>query len=701
MKRIVLIIISLSFSLLTRAQVAVDTLTNDLMNHLLSEQIERLAEDLDEGFDYEDLVESYRFLLENPLCLNSEEALQLTELNLISAFQYEALQEYRKRYGDLLFPEELLQVEGFDQTTLDIIRPVVYFGKHPNKDKLTLEKLARYGRHSIVGHYEQVLEKQQGYLPIDDSLLQIKPNARYLGSPQRYQLRYTYNYRDKIRAGFVTEKDPGELSLSDFVGFHLYVKDLGVVKAAVAGDYHLTFGQGLTLWSGMSFGKAFAGSGVMKQGRGIRPKASATEYGFFRGAAVTLGKGSFSGTVFYSNRKVDANVSLADSLDEVELVSSLQETGYHRTFGELQDRHAVRQQMAGGHLNYASGHLEIGYTLHHTWLDTPLQPTPTNYNQYYFQGTRLTNQGIDFKYIKGKYAVFGEVAMSIGEGDRGSLPAMTASGAGLIGLTVRPAGYLSFTLMYREYGKAYQDLYSNAFGEGSRNQGQRGMYLGMELKPAPYWDLTLYADQFRFTWLTSQVNAPSWGHDYYLRLSHSFNQRTNAYLQMRSRTKMKNSTDAFVFSHYPIFYTKSSVRFNIDYGFSNGFVFSTKAEYAHYRNDDGSNSHGYLLCQDVSYKPEGKSYSLTFRYALFDTDDYDARVYAYESDVLYSYYVPALYGKGMRLYLLGKWNPIKALTLYARIGSILYTDRDEISSELTLIEGNHKTDLKVEVVWKF
>ena len=141
MKRIALIIISLSFSLLTWAQVAVDTLTNDLLNHLLSEQIERLAEDLDEGFDYEDLVENYRFLLENPLSLNSEEALQLVELNLISSFQYEAMQEYRKRYGDLLFPEELLQVEGFDQTTLDIIRPVVYFGKHPNKDKLTLEKL--------------------------------------------------------------------------------------------------------------------------------------------------------------------------------------------------------------------------------------------------------------------------------------------------------------------------------------------------------------------------------------------------------------------------------------------------------------------------------------------------------------------------------------------------------------------------------
>jgi hypothetical protein len=272
--------------------------------------------------------------------------------------------------------------------------------------------------------------------------------------------------------------------------------------------------------------------------------------------------------------------------------------------------------------------------------------------------------------------------------------------AGLIGMTIKPAGYLNFTLLYRDYGKAYQNLFSNAFSEGSRNQGQRGVYLGAEVAPAPYWNLLVYTDLFKFSWLTSQVNAPSWGHDYYMRLSHSFNKRTNAYLQIRSKTKMKNSTDAFVFSHYPIFYTKNSVRFNINYGLRNGFVFSNKAEYAHYLNDDGSNSHGYFLCQDVAYKPESKPYSLTFRYAIFDTEDYDARVYAYESDVLYSFSVPALYGKGMRVYLLGKWKPFKSLTLYARIGSTIYTDRDEISSGLTLIEGKHKTDLKVEAVWK-
>ncbi|MBO6024548.1 MAG: hypothetical protein J6P83_06820 [Bacteroidales bacterium] len=722
MKRLIFTILFLTAALFAKAQIAVDTLSTEALNNLLIEQVERLAEDSDDDLDYEDLLENYIFLSENPVNLNSDEVRQLVELHLISVFQYEELQKYRRFYGDFMFLDELEMVEGFDEQTLAVIKPVVCLEKDQSKDKITLDKMARYGKHQLLGRYEQILEKQQGYAPIDDSTLLAKPNSRYLGNPQKYQLRYTYNYRNKIRAGFTLEKDAGEMFYTDkvsdtiqkllgnqyhrgfdFVGFHLYAKDLGIVKTAALGDYQLAFGQGLTLWSGMSFGKAGAGSSVMKQGRGITPKGSASEYSFMRGAAVTLGGGPFSGTLFYSNRWVDANISVADTLDnEAELVSSLQETGYHRTIGELLDRHAIRQQVVGGHLAYAVAHFEVGYTAHHTWLNVPLELRPSHYNQYYFQGRSLTNQGIDFKYVKGKYAVFGEAATSM---NYDSTALRQAQGplafAGLVGLTVKPAGYLNFTVMYRDYGKAYQNLMSNAFGEGSRNQGQRGIYLGVEAAPAPYWNILAYADQFHFTWLTSQVNAPSRGHDYYIRISHSFSKRANAYLQFRSKTKMKNSTDAFVFSHYPIFYTKNSVRFNINYQIGRDFHGSNKAEYAHYRNDDGSNEHGYFLCQDIAYKPEYKPYSLTFRYAIFDAKDYNARIYAYENDVLYSFSVPALYGKGMRFYLLGKVKLFNALTLYARIGRTIYSDRDEIGSGLTLIEGNHKTDLKVEAVWKF
>ena len=98
MKRLILIIVSLFVVSFAKAQIAIDTLSTEALNNLLIEQVERLAEDGDEDADYEDLLENYIFLSENPVNLNSEETMRLVELHLLSVFQYEELQKYRRFY---------------------------------------------------------------------------------------------------------------------------------------------------------------------------------------------------------------------------------------------------------------------------------------------------------------------------------------------------------------------------------------------------------------------------------------------------------------------------------------------------------------------------------------------------------------------------------------------------------------------------
>ena len=82
------------------------------------------------------------------------------------------------------------------------------------------------------------------------------------------------------------------------------------------------------------------------------------------------------------------------------------------------------------------------------------------------------------------------------------------------------------------------------------------------------------------------------------------------------------------------------------------------------------------------------SWSLTFRYAIFHSDDYQSRISLYENDVLGAFSIPSLYGHGSRVYLLGKLKLFNALTLYARIGC-------------SFLSEETKTDLKAEAVWKF
>ena len=158
-------------------------------------------------------------------------------------------------------------------------------------------------------------------------------------------------------------------------------------------------------------------------------------------------------------------------------------------------------------------------------------------------------------------------------------------------------------------------------------------------------------------------------------------------LRFKSKTKMKNSVDDHVFSHYPIFYNKQSLNFQISYGVTESLTFSDKASYSHYRNDDGADSRGYLLCHDVAYKPPDKPYSLTFRYALYGSDDYYSRISVYENDVLGAFSIPNLYGHGSRIYLLGKLKLFGSLSLYSRVG-------------VNVLAEETKTDLKVELIWK-
>src|SRR5207244_934487 len=121
----------------------------------------------------------------------------------------------------------------------------------------------------------------------------------------------------------------------DFYSFHLMIRDLGIVKKFVVGDYQLGYGQGLTLWSGLAYGKSADVMNIKRNAQGIRAYTSVNEFSLFRGAATSLGYKYFSLDVFYSNRKLDANFTTIDSVNDIQLISSISQAGYHRTKSEV------------------------------------------------------------------------------------------------------------------------------------------------------------------------------------------------------------------------------------------------------------------------------------------------------------------------------------------------------------------------------
>ena len=675
------------------------------INEMIIEHIERMSEDNeDENYDYSELIEYYYNITENPININSDNIEALAEFKFLSVFQLESIKKYRRIYGDILFVEELHEVDGMDETTIEIIKPLICFEHNKTYDKFILKEIFKYGKNKVLFEVSQCLNEKEGYKEIDDSLLYEKPNSIYLGSPQKLYLRYNFSYKDKIEAGFVVEKDPGEYlfrknindsirtmlgkhcySGFDYSSFHFCIYNFGWLKALAIGDYKVSFGQGLTMGNGMSY--VARGESLLRKNKKISASKSANEGYYLRGVASTLKYKDWELSVFYSNKHTDANVITYDSLNETPLyISSLQQSGLHRTYNEIMDRKAIRQQLYGLNLSYKISNFNIGYTIHRTDLSAELIPENNIYNTFNFRGKSISNQSVDFYYIMSNIAFYGEIARSDNKGY-----------AGLVGASFQPTGYIDFTILYRNYAKDYQCLYSNAFAAGSKTKNEKGCYFSTAISIAANWKLVNSIDFFQSDFLKNTAHSPSHGYDFDSKLNYS-NDITQMFLEYRNKHKMKNTSHADLYQKHLILERNNMIRFHITYQIGKSIIFKNRVEYhLNYQEDEEYNS--FMIYHDIIYNSPNNNYNFAFRYELFNAEK--GSIYSYENDVLYAFSAGGLSGEGIRTYLVGKIKLKERLHLSAKIGMTFYNDRNQIGSGLETIENDKRADGKLQIIWSF
>lgn len=659
----------------------------------LISRIEQIAERSEQELDYTDLLDGLYVLLDDPLNLNYASFEELKQLFFISDIQAHKLIEYRNMYGLFLTIYELQTIEGFDRPFVEMIQPFVSLSQDKPEFKATFKNALKYGRHDIFFRYSRILEQQKGYEDFPDSVKLAKPNSYYLGSPDRLYLRYGFNYKNKFRAGLTADKDAGEEFFKgsqangfDFYSAFAYANDLGVIKEIAIGDYHLEFGQGLTLWTGLAFGKSSDGLTVIKKQRRVRPNTSSNENLFLRGTAVTAGIKGFNLTAFYSSKFVDANIGDYDTVSqEVAYVTSLQETGYHRTHAEMEDKHAVRETLYGGHFELSKNSFRVGATAFKTMLDKSLEGSEQFYQKYNFRGTENLNFGMDLNFIVSKFNFFGEVSGSENGGR-----------AWLAGFQSALHPQLALSVYYRDFGIKYQNLYSNAIGEGSTNQNEKGLYTGLRFDLHKNWTLSGYVDFYTFPWMRYRADFPSKGRECLGQLEYRLSRDISLYFRYRSDRKETNldageSIKKIGETH------KQSFRFNVAYSLIPSLILKNRIEYLRFQDVNGRNSEGFLIYQDVMYRPEDKPFDLTLRYAIFDTDDYDARIYAYENDVLYAFSIPGYFYKGSRFYVLLKWELLDSLDFWIRFSQTFYNNQTTVGSGLDEINGSSRSEIKLQL----
>ena len=82
------------------------------------------------------------------------------------------------------------------------------------------------------------------------------------------------------------------------------------------------------------------------------------------------------------------------------------------------------------------------------------------------------------------------------------------------------------------------------------------------------------------------------------------------------------------------------------------------------------------------------------RFAFYSTDGYNSRLYAYENDLLYSFSVPALYGKGIRAYFNLQQKFGTQFTLWLK-----FATTHQFAS--TIVDSSTKSEVKFQVRYQF
>lgn len=663
---------------------------------IIEQRIEFIGDNLeDSDIDLTTYFDDLFYYYDFPLNLNSATQNDLDRLHLLTDIQTLSILNYRKTYGLFVTIYELAAVEAIDAETIDLILPFVTVEK-VEVNNFKWKNALKYSRNEILMRYQNTFEQKEGYVPKSDSILALYPNRQYLGSSDKLYFRYRNTYKDRLSYGITAEKDAGEEFFKgtqkqgfDFYSAHLFARKLWKFNAVALGDYQVNIGQGLTMWSGFGIGKSANVMNGKRFATGLRPYTSVNESQFLRGVGINMQNERLDFTAFGSLKNIDANINSGDTLNGFEnSFTSFQISGFHRTPGELENKNNLRQGIMGGEFALKGENYRIGVAAVYTQYDQPLSIDTTGYKKFKFAGEQLLTSGLNYRFYVRKLTFFGEVAAS------DNLKMGTVNG---LAWHVDPR--LDLLLIYRNYDKGFQSLYSNGFGESSDNSGERGIYIGAQARINKEWSVDAYYDQFKFTYYKWLTNDLSFGREYFGQINYKPSSRSSFYLRLRNKVTQRNTKEDVFGAKGQVFIRKNTVRLNYDQRINSQWSFKTRIELvSHFYGDVKST--GILFFQDLKFRFRKLPLSVYGRYAIYDTDNYDSRIYAYENDLLGVFSIPSYYYKGIRTYLMFKYDLGKKVDIWVRWDVFSYANRSTISSGLEEIQGSEKTTIKLQVKLK-
>ena len=620
---------------------------------------------------WEEMYEQFCELDQHPMDLNHVSREQLEQVPFLSAQQVEEIMAYLHQYGPMKSLAELQMIRSLDYQRRRLLAYFVAIDDGEQERGFpSLKTMAHYGRHELMATAKVPLYERKG------------DREAYKGWPYRHWFRYQFSYGDDVKAGLVGAQDAGEPFFAnknrlgyDYYAYYLQLKNWGRLASLVLGKYRVSMGMGLIANNGFAMGKLTSLQNLGRATSTLRAHASRSDADYLQGvgATFTIAKG-LSATGFLSYRAMDA------TLNKDGTAATIVTSGYHRTETELEKKHNLKNTTYGGALRYQGGGFHAGLNAVGTHLDRVLKPnTAVLYRQHAAQGTDFLNFSVDYGYVNPRFAIHGETAMN----QNGALATINS-------LSLQCGSGVSLMALYRFYSFRYTSLYSNSFSDGGAVQNESGLYLGVNWQPSPRWKVMAYSDYAYFPWAKYQVSLSSHAFDNLLQVSYLRNDWT---LEARYRLKLRQKDRADKTGLQTI----TTHRGRLSLSYEGRWNSRTQLDYTQIASSQ--QDRGWMVSQNLGYRYRWLRLSGGLGY--YHTDNYDSRVYLYESGPLYNYGFSQYSGEGIRYWLMARGEIGKRWIVTAKFGTTDYFDRPVIGSSYQQIDGSSQSDVDLQVRWKF
>ncbi len=612
------------------------------------QQILEFVQELTE--DEVDLTQITQDLLElkrHPINLNKANVQELEKLIFIHSLSAQKIIDYRTVSGVIRSYSELIRIDGIDRELAKIISQFTILENKPLENSTALNN----NRTEINFLSFQKTPKSIGY---DGSSPQLR------GHPRRYLVRASSELSNTFKLGFVLEQDAGEQwkSFPDFMSAYLlYKPKKSIFKHIVFGDYHLNYAQNLLLGPNFSFGKSLYMASWFRTGQSIKANSSSAEFGFRRGLATELNYKRLNSIVFAS----------LEPLDFATDISKPSISGLHRTDTEYARRYNAQQWLTGilNTMSFNKLSFGLGYI-------TGQRQSDDNVHQLNF----------DYISISAKYRmqggmVYSEIAQDIN----------TNIQAYHSGLIVSLAPFLNFATIYKFYPYNYNNPFASAISSQSKPQNENGFLTGLEWKLSNAFSINGYLDHFK-NLNTIELPSYQWENtDFLVQLKWYKKRRWEVYFRYRNKLTINDFQEEYTTTK-----TKHNTRLHYSYKPNSAFRLSQRLEY----NFSGTDK-GMLMYCDLQWRPKELPWALDVRYTIFDVDNFDQRIYAFEASLPYTFAIPAHSNTGSRNYIKIRYKGFRKCNIWLYYGIWKYTNIQQISSGINLIESNLRREIGINL----